>query len=54
MFNRIEQLQNEAFQNEPYSLGRKNKNEMLIRWLNIITKYHFENCIEYKNIIKNI
>jgi phenylacetate-coenzyme A ligase PaaK-like adenylate-forming protein len=54
MFNRIEQLQNEAFQNEPYSLGRKNKNEMLIRWLNIITKYHFENCIEYKNIINAI
>lgn len=41
----------EFFQIPPYSLNKMEKTKLLDKYLNKLTKHHYENCIEYKNII---
>jgi len=44
-------MKNNIFDLEPYSLKKSQKQKILIEELNYLTKFHYENCKKYKNIL---
>ena len=41
----------EIFEIAPYSLGKKKKHQMLDDYLIWLTKFHYENCEEYRKML---
>lgn len=39
---------------KPYSLGKEEKSEILTQMLNELTVHHYENCLQYHNILDGI
>ena len=42
---------NEILAVSPYSLSKQEKEELLTQKLSELTKYHYDNCQEYKRIL---
>lgn len=45
---------NDFFDIPPYGLNKSEKKEMVLPEINKLTKYHYLNCIEYKNILSGL
>jgi len=54
LFEKLEQLQIDAFKNAPYSLRQDEKEILLVKWLNILNEHHYKNCKEYQKILDSI
>ena len=54
MFSDIDKLENEAFNTKLYELDETKKNLKLLKWLNKLIKFHYNNCTEYKRILNSM